>query len=227
MLFFFESLHFLDCFFFGHFLGPFEIFVRELVAIDGGDSSEIVLIDSIGCPTDANIMNSLTKIDENEKSLHAPFNAFKFPTSDVVQFRALVTPCLSKCEPIQCDIKDYDGMPKQALSYGRRKRRSEDSLSLASDKEMVVVQTIKILDSFVGTTKGQREDVNSDRSSEHMTSQVFDDKSGVIRQSNSCASFLGLVFVCSLFLIAQLFLMLIWVFFWNKKQSDDNLKIRF
>ena len=209
-------------------LGLYQIFIRELKALDGVDSSDIVLIDALGCPTDVNIMGFVSKkTHENRHILEVPFDAFKFPTSDVVQFRALVTPCLSKCEPIQCDIKDYDGMPKQALSYGRRKRRSEDSLSLASDKEMVVVQTIKILDSFVGTTKGQREDVNSDRSSEHMTSQVFDDKSGVIRQSNSCASFLGLVFVCSLFLIAQLFLMLIWVFFWNKKQSDDNLKIRF
>lgn len=40
---------------------PYEIFVRELVAMDGVDSSEIVLIDSDGCPTDHFIMGPLYK----------------------------------------------------------------------------------------------------------------------------------------------------------------------
>lgn len=40
---------------------PFEIFVRELVAMDGVDSSEITLIDSDGCPTDHFIMGPLFK----------------------------------------------------------------------------------------------------------------------------------------------------------------------
>lgn len=40
---------------------PYEIFVRELVAMDGVDSSEIVLIDSDGCPTDHVIMGPLYK----------------------------------------------------------------------------------------------------------------------------------------------------------------------
>lgn len=40
---------------------PFEIFVRELVAMDGVDSSEITLIDSDGCPTDHFIMGPLYK----------------------------------------------------------------------------------------------------------------------------------------------------------------------
>lgn len=40
---------------------PYEIFVRELVAMDGVDSSEIILIDSDGCPTDHVIMGPLYK----------------------------------------------------------------------------------------------------------------------------------------------------------------------
>lgn len=40
---------------------PYEIFVRELVAMDGVDSSEIVLIDSDGCPTDHFIMGPIYK----------------------------------------------------------------------------------------------------------------------------------------------------------------------
>ncbi|CAG2116050.1 unnamed protein product, partial [Medioppia subpectinata] len=73
---------------------PYEIFVRELVAIDGADLSEIVLIDSMGCPTDSLIMGAMDKSDGDGQILEARFDAFKFPTSDVVQFKALVAPCL-------------------------------------------------------------------------------------------------------------------------------------
>lgn len=41
---------------------PYEIFVRELVALDGRDSSEIVLIDEDGCPTDPSIMQAITQV---------------------------------------------------------------------------------------------------------------------------------------------------------------------
>lgn len=46
---------------------PYEIFVRELVAMDGIDSSEIVLIDSDGCPTDYFIMGPLYKTADSSK----------------------------------------------------------------------------------------------------------------------------------------------------------------
>lgn len=46
---------------------PYEIFVRELVAMDGVDSSEIVLIDSNGCPTDHFIMGPIYKSSESGK----------------------------------------------------------------------------------------------------------------------------------------------------------------
>ena len=41
---------------------PYEIFVRELVALDGRDSSEILLIDENGCPTDPSIMQAIEKV---------------------------------------------------------------------------------------------------------------------------------------------------------------------
>lgn len=46
---------------------PYEIFVRELVAMDGVDSSEIVLIDYRGCPTDQVIMGPLYKSSNSGK----------------------------------------------------------------------------------------------------------------------------------------------------------------
>jgi hypothetical protein len=44
-----------------------------------------------------------------KKILISNFDAFKFPTSDVVQFRALVTPCMPTCEPVDCSYRDYYG----------------------------------------------------------------------------------------------------------------------
>ncbi|GFT87222.1 uncharacterized protein NPIL_480471 [Nephila pilipes] len=79
--------------------GPYDIFVRELVAMDGIDNSEILLIDALGCPTDTLIMGALSKARSEAKVLQATFDAFKFPTSEIVQFKALVTPCLPACEP--------------------------------------------------------------------------------------------------------------------------------
>ena len=59
-------------------------------------SSEILLIDSIGCPTDYTIMGVLDEVNGKGQILQANFEAFKFPTSSVVQFRALVTPCIPR-----------------------------------------------------------------------------------------------------------------------------------
>lgn len=148
--------------------GPYEIFVRELVAVDGVDSSEIVLIDSSGCPTDLSIMSPVTKLSKsgNAKKLKATFEAFKFPASNIVQFRALITPCLSSCKPVQCNsISAESGLSREHVSYGRRRKRSagleaSDSSAfpanisasgagpIEEESEVVVVGTIKITDAF-------------------------------------------------------------------------------
>ena len=44
------------------FDSPYEIFVRELVALDGRDSTEIMLIDEDGCPTDTSIMSAVIQV---------------------------------------------------------------------------------------------------------------------------------------------------------------------
>jgi len=102
---------------------PYEIFVRELIALDGVDTSEILLIDGDGCPTDPAIMGPISAVDTGGggtvKILEAPFDAFKFPTSDIVQFKALVTPCLPKCEPINCNVVGHNGAVRRADSFGR------------------------------------------------------------------------------------------------------------
>lgn len=107
---------------------PYEIFVRQLIALDGVDASEILLIDDDGCPTDPAIMGPISAVRDptasklatgTVKILEAPFDAFKFPTSDIVQFKALVTPCLPKCEPINCNVVGHNGAVRRADSFGR------------------------------------------------------------------------------------------------------------
>uniref|UniRef100_A0A1B0GP61 Uncharacterized protein n=1 Tax=Phlebotomus papatasi TaxID=29031 RepID=A0A1B0GP61_PHLPP len=101
---------------------PYEIFVRELVAMDGTDNAEITLIDSDGCPTDHFIMGPIYKSSTTGKILISHFDAFKFPSSQTVQFRALVTPCMPTCEPVQCDQEDFSGELRSLISYGRKRR---------------------------------------------------------------------------------------------------------
>lgn len=136
---------------------PYEIFVRELVAMDGADNAEITLIDSDGCPTDHFIMGPIYKSTISGKILLSHFDAFKFPSSEVVQFRALVTPCMPTCEPVQCDQEDYSGELRSLISYGRKRRsingtetglRKKRESSKKSHEDMLLVQSIQITDKF-------------------------------------------------------------------------------
>lgn len=102
---------------------PFEIFVRDLYAMDGAGGAEIMLIDGEGCPTDPTIMAAMTNTKGNGQLLEAQFDAFKFPTSETVAFRGLVTPCIPHCEPVHCQNRVYDGTVYETESYGKRRRR--------------------------------------------------------------------------------------------------------
>jgi hypothetical protein len=149
---------------------PYEIFVRELVAMDGADSGEITLIDARGCPTDHFIMGPIYKSAISSKILISHFDAFKFPSSQTVQFRALVTPCMPTCEPVNCDEEDeYDFVEglRSIQSYGR-KRRSVNATAVAaarrhrretsgknSHDDMLLVQSIQISDKFAFANKQQ------------------------------------------------------------------------
>ncbi len=144
---------------------PYEIFVRNLVAMDGATDTELVLIDERGCPAETSIMSELRKSKDSDKILISNFDAFRFPSSDMVQFRALVTPCMPTCEPVKCDILDYTGQTKTVDSYGRKKRslRSAPVTNLLSllthqtnvrhrrntePEDVLVVQTLRIVDRY-------------------------------------------------------------------------------
>ena len=117
-------------------------FQTNIINQDGNDQNEIMLLDANGCPTEGQIMGPLAKGKKGEaKDLVANFDAFKFPSSEVshmvqppflsttflsqmVQFRALVTPCMPRCQPVECVYQDfYGGDNTRITSYGKRKRR--------------------------------------------------------------------------------------------------------
>lgn len=108
---------------------PFEIFVRDLYAMDGVGGTEIMLIDGEGCPTDPSIMVAMANAKGNGQTLEAQFDAFKFPTSETVAFRALVTPCIPHCEPVHCQNRVFDGTLYEAESFGKRRRRKRSAFA--------------------------------------------------------------------------------------------------
>ncbi|KAH8388537.1 hypothetical protein KR093_009162 [Drosophila rubida] len=205
---------------------PYEIFVRELVAMDGSDSAEITLIDANGCPTDQYIMGTIQKLSHNRKVLLSQFDAFKFPSSEVVQFRALVTPCIPRCEPVICDSEDgASGEQKSLVSFGRRKRsvlngtdggefmvstRQRRDVSpaaaasaAATDDNILLVQSIQITDKF-----GFQAEDGSDLAG--MNEPHEKAYAGVAQDKLTCLNGYGLIFAGSLFLLAQLSIFGIW-----------------
>ena len=157
-------------------LGPYELFVRELVALDGTDMSEFMLIDLDGCPTDLTIMKPIEKSSSNSgQILETRFEAFKFPTSDIVQFKALITPCVANCEPSKCNLNLPSGRTSQTLSYGKRRRRrssndenddeeSKDDISpvLNDIDNVVVVESLSVTDKFTASKNKNKQNDHSE-----------------------------------------------------------------
>lgn len=188
-LFLTKSIHFFF-FFSPHslpplFTGPYELFVRELVALDGTDMSEFMLIDGDGCPTDLAIMAPIEKSGSGGgQILETRFEAFKFPTSDLVQFKALVTPCVANCEPSRCNLSLPSGRTSQTLSYGRRRRRRETSGDddqsskgqdskapvLEDSENVVVIESLSVTDKFTAPKNKQRKKIEEDDHSEVFSS---------------------------------------------------------
>ena len=141
---------------------PYEIFVRDLVAKDGNDQSEIVLIDSRGCPAEGQILGPLVKSPETGKILISNFDAFKFPTSEVVQFRAHVTPCMPTCEPVDCIYDDYYGSGQQSSvsSYGRKKRDLSKRDAASDNNKVLVTNSFVVMDKFQQKNKNNEKAAN-------------------------------------------------------------------
>lgn len=128
-----------------------------------------MLVDTNGCPRDVSIMGPVEKVVGTKKVVQAPFDAFKFPTSGIVQFRALVVPCVPRCDPVQCSTMSMDGIRQNLYSFGRRKRDVADSFkSNISDNELIVINSIEIIDNFPFTDHSKNESYNNYRGKHHI-----------------------------------------------------------
>lgn len=220
---------------------PYEIFVRELVAMDGSTDTELLLIDERGCPTDASIMGEIYHRSDSDKISLSNFDAFRFPTSDVVQFRAMITPCLPKCEPVQCDVLDYTGQTKNVDSFGRKKRsagnRTEVDLfgnqkrtkRAAAPEEMLVVQQLKIVDRY-----GKREEKKKELLAQQARDKfdLLEDSNGFVGQDISgldllegeCLDKSSMISGAVIFLAAQLVIVLLFAVIWRRNQRANSNK---
>ncbi|XP_065569020.1 uncharacterized protein LOC136032661 [Artemia franciscana] len=189
---------------------PYELFIRELVALDGTDSSEITLIDEHGCPTDQEIMGPALKVNGSGQVLTVPFDAFKFPTSDIVQFKALVTPCLPSCQPAECDMNDNFGLERSFTSFGRRRREAD-----IDQDEMLLIQTIRISDKF--ETESKTDAFKASEGGGTSIAKSLDNE--------TCSNIVSLFIACGLFLVAQIVLIGAFVYIWGrqKQNKSDNV----
>ena len=233
---------------------PYEIFVRDLIAVDGATDTELVLIDERGCPTDAAIMGEVRKSETTNKTLASKFDAFRFPTSDVVQFRAMITPCLPACEPVVCDVLDYTGQTKAINSYGRRKRDASSSSTeldlfgnprrvrrATKPEEVLVVQSLKIVDRY-GKRKEQEQQELQKRNRKldlEASSSSADGSLGIdllaedivkgnpLGGGSDCLDKTSMIAGAVVFLLAQLIIVVMFALIWRRhqRQADKGLSV--
>lgn len=168
-------------------------------------------------------MGPINSLNGTSKTLRAPFDAFKFPNSDVVQFKALVTPCMPTCNPVVCDVQDYLGYQRKIESLGKRRRRRHETAQEPGN--LLVVQSIRIADKFQAVAPTAETEVRKSRiDSTGAESEVAvltgpsDNSSSVT--SPPCLNLLGLLMAGALFLVAQAVLIGAWAFIWQKRRQS-------
>jgi len=148
------------------------------------------------------------------------FDAFKFPSSEVVQFRALVTPCMPTCEPVQCDQEDASGELRSVHSFGKRRRRRRRSTAAAAAADgrddMLLVQSIQITDKFGFGAQRASPDATAafDGGRHHYGGGGADD--------GLCVNLFGVVISCLVFLAVQVAVLMAWAYAWNKRRHADD-----
>ncbi|CAG2107679.1 unnamed protein product, partial [Medioppia subpectinata] len=143
--------------------------------------------------------------------LEARFDAFKFPTSDVVQFKALVAPCLPSCEPIKCNINGADGRTSEVHSYGKRRRKREAD-------EVLVVQSLSVSDKLGFQRSQRKNDAN-----EENVSFMKDEK---VMEINTCKNIFSITLIALTFILAQTILIVIFACLWSAKRRERVLANR-
>jgi len=196
--------------------------------MDHSLDTELLLIDERGCPTDASIMGEVYHAESSDKLSYSDFDAFRFPTSDVVQFRAMITPCLPKCEPVKCDVLDYTGQTKAVDSFGRKKRSLERTRRSSNPEELLVVQSLKIVDRYGKREKHQLPQLpgNVEKDVSSIKEDIIDDAHNIIYETD-CLDKSSMITGAVIFLAAQLIIVILFALIWrrNQRNSDKGLSM--
>lgn len=139
------------------------------------------------------------------------FDAFKFPSSEVVQFRALVTPCMPTCEPVQCDQEEATGELRSVISYGKRRRRR--SAGSQTREDLLLVQSIQITDKF-----GFEHDSKASNASSASRDTVFVESED-ISSMGMCINLGEAIVAGTVFLVAQIAIIAAWTFTWQRRRQ--------
>lgn len=142
------------------------------------------------------------------------FDAFKFPSSEVVQFRALVTPCMPTCEPVQCDQEDASGELRSVNSFGRRRRRRRDTTTTTSRDDLLLVETIQITDKF---------GFNREKRNYNATSAFFSEDPS--SPEGLCVNLAGVLVSGAVLVAVQVVVLLAWSYVWQRRKTNPGPSI--
>jgi hypothetical protein len=143
------------------------------------------------------------------------FDAFKFPSSEVVQFRALVTPCMPTCEPVQCDQEETTGELRSVISFGRRRRRRRSTTAASQSREdLLLVQSIQITDKF-----GFERDGKLPNASSATRDTVFIESEDISSTLGVCINLGEAIVAGTVFLVAQIAIIAAWTFTWQRRRQ--------
>lgn len=113
------------------------------------------------------------------------------------------------CEPVQCDQEESTGELRSVVSYGRKRKRR--SVNQPID-DMLLVQSIQITDKF-GFERGMNKSRTATGSE---TIYLPNSDTGL------CINMAGLIVAATVFLAAQLIVIALWTFFWQRRRLNSK-----
>lgn len=135
----------------------------------------------------------------------------------MVQFRALVTPCMPSCEPVQCDQEESTGELRSVISYGRRRRRRSTSASSAQREDLLLVQSIQITDKFGFERDGKSS--ASNLTSTQSRDTIFVESQDMTGVNGLCINMAEAIIAGTVFIIAQIVVIAAWTFTWQRRKQ--------
>lgn len=136
-----------------------------------------------------------------------------------MQFRALVTPCMPSCEPVQCDQEESTGELRSVISFGKRRRRRSTSSSAQSSREdLLLVQSIQITDKFGFERDARAGNLTTTRNSNSNNVYAEQDETSV-GIMGVCINPSEAIVAGSLFLVAQIAIVAAWMYSWQRRRQ--------